>query len=171
MLQLLFLRHGIAVEHGAPGYEMDDDARPLTAKGRRVARAVARGLLRLADPDVILTSPLPRARQTAYIVGEVLGVEVVETPLLGLEFNPLHLMDALEFALATTGCSELRQVVLVGHEPGFSATIGALVGPGLNMILKKTGLARVDVADLRLNGGQLRWLLPPGHLRRIGKGG
>ena len=168
-MQLLFLRHGIAVDHGAPGYEDNDDARPLTDKGRRVTKAVARGLQRLAEPDLILTSPLPRARETADIVGAALGVQVVETPLLGLGFNPLQLMDALELAQTTLGDAPLRQVVLVGHEPSMSGTIGALVGPGLNLLLKKTGLARVDVADTRLNGGQLRWLLPPGHLRRLGK--
>lgn len=170
-MQLFFLRHGIAVEHGAPGYETDDNARPLTDKGRRLARKVGRGLHRLAKPDIILTSPLPRARETADIVGEVLGVPVVETPLLGLDFTPLQLMEALELAQSTLGEAPLGQAVLVGHEPSMSATIGALVGPGLNLLLQKTGLARVDVADARLNGGQLRWLLPPGHLRRIGKGG
>ena len=168
-MQLLFLRHGIAVEHGAPGYEDNDDARPLTDKGRRVTRAVARGLKTLAAPDVILTSPLPRARETADIVGEVLNVQVIETPLLSPNFNPPQLIDALELALTTTGRSELSQVVLVGHEPSMSATVGALVGPGLNLLLKKTGLARVDVTDLSMTGGQLRWLLPPGQLRRLGK--
>lgn len=168
-MQLLFLRHGIAVEHGAPGYEDNDDARPLTDKGRRLAPAVARGLKTLAEPDVILTSPLPRARQTADIVGQVLDVRVIETPLLGLGFNAPQLIDALQLALTTTGHPELKQVVLIGHEPSMSATIGALVGPGVNLLLKKTGLARVDVEGLHLAGGQLRWLLTPGHLRRLGK--
>ena len=35
-MQLFFLRHGIAVDHGAPGYETNDDARPLTDKGIKV---------------------------------------------------------------------------------------------------------------------------------------
>ncbi|MCW5850016.1 MAG: histidine phosphatase family protein [Anaerolineae bacterium] len=168
-MQLLFLRHGIAVDHGAPGYEDNDDGRPLTDEGRRVARGVARGLKTLAEPDVILTSPLPRARQTADIVGAVLKVQVIETPLLGLSFDPPQLMEALQLALTTTARAELSQVVLVGHEPSMSTTVGALAGPGLNMLFKKTGLARVDVADLSLAGGQLRWLLTPGHLRRLGQ--
>ena len=33
-MNLFLLRHGIAVEHGTPGYERDAD-RPLTPKGER----------------------------------------------------------------------------------------------------------------------------------------
>ena len=61
------------------------------------------------------------------------------------------------------------KVILVGHEPSFSETIGMLVGPGLRLTLKKNGLARVDVASPTPSVGQgtLRWLLTPSQLRRL----
>ncbi|MBM3462072.1 MAG: phosphohistidine phosphatase SixA, partial [Armatimonadetes bacterium] len=68
MMDLYILRHGIAYDHGHPDYP-DDDSRPLTPKGRRRTRRIARGMRDLGLRfDAILTSPLPRARQTAEIV-------------------------------------------------------------------------------------------------------
>src|SRR6267154_2788646 len=74
MMRLYLLRHGIAVAHGTPGVAETD--RPLTPKGEKRVRQIAEGLERLGiEPDRILTSPLPRARRTAEIVAEVLGLE------------------------------------------------------------------------------------------------
>lgn len=167
-MQLYFLRHGIAVEHGTPGYEDNDDARPLTDKGIRVTQQVAQALKTLVKPDVILTSPLPRAKQTADMVGETLKVRVVVTDHLGLNFSIHRLAEALKLGMAATDSPQLAQVILVGHEPSMSSTIAALVGSDLQLVLKKTGLARVDVEAVSLSGGQLRWLLTPGHLRQMG---
>ena len=65
-MRLLIIRHAAAVERGTPG--LGDDDRPLTPKGKSRFRAAAKGLARIvARPDVLLTSPLPRARQTAEI--------------------------------------------------------------------------------------------------------
>ena len=166
-MQLYFLRHGVAVDHGAPGYEDNDDARPLTPDGIDLAQRVAKALAAMAPADIILTSPLPRARQTADITAQALGVDVVETGLLGLSFNRDGLAEALREAEAGRR-KALRKVMLVGHEPSMSQTIGALVGPGLRLVLKKNGLARVDVQGPDLGGGELRWLLTPGQLKRLG---
>ena len=63
-MKLYFLRHGQA---DWPNWEGPDDDRPLTEAGREEVQAVAQLLVRLkAAPDLILTSPLPRAAQTAY---------------------------------------------------------------------------------------------------------
>jgi phosphohistidine phosphatase len=167
-MQLYFLRHGIAVDHGALGYEHDDDARPLTEEGIWLTQQVAVALKKLVKADVILSSPLPRAKQTADIVSQAMGVPLIETPLLGLSFNRERLDSALLAAQAARDPKRLKRVILVGHEPSMSETIGALVGPGLSLRLKKTGLARVDVNDIGLGDGTLRWLLTPGHLRRLG---
>jgi phosphohistidine phosphatase len=167
-MQLYFLRHGIAVDHGAPGYEHDDDARPLTEEGIWLTHQVAAALKKLVKADIILSSPLPRARQTADIVGQAIGVPIIETPALGLNFNRQRLDSALLEVQAARDPKRLKRVILVGHEPSMSETIGALVGPGLTMRLKKTGLARVDVDAAGLGDGTLRWLLTPGHLRRMG---
>src|SRR5579871_4658730 len=71
--RLILLRHGLAVPHGTEGF--DDDERPLTEKGERRVRQVARSLKRLGIKlDKVLTSPLPRASRTAEIVADVLNV-------------------------------------------------------------------------------------------------
>ena len=65
-MKLLLIRHAAAVPRGTPG--IPDDERPLTPKGKAKFRVAARGLARIARrPDVLLTSPLPRARATAEI--------------------------------------------------------------------------------------------------------
>src|ERR1700730_16657974 len=65
-MRLLIIRHAAAVPRGTPG--IPDDDRPLTPKGEAKFRVAAQGLARITDrPDVLLTSPLPRARVTADI--------------------------------------------------------------------------------------------------------
>src|SRR5205807_5014428 len=67
-MDLYLVRHAVAFEHGDPAYP-DDDERPLTEKGRRQCRKAAAGFLELVDaPALILTSPLPRATQTAELL-------------------------------------------------------------------------------------------------------
>lgn len=69
-MQLLIIRHAVAVDRDDFTGD-DDDLRPLTADGRRKMRRIATGLHRItARPDLLVTSPLVRARQTADIVGE-----------------------------------------------------------------------------------------------------
>src|SRR4029434_10395463 len=74
-MNLYLMRHGIAVAADQPGIE-SDSGRPLTAKGTKRMRQAARGLRRLGVSfDTVLTSPFLRARQTAEIVAESLGLE------------------------------------------------------------------------------------------------
>ena len=71
-MKLTIIRHGIAVPSGAEG--IADDDRPLTNKARRRFQEVARGLAEIcARPDVLLTSPLPRAAETAEIAAAAWG--------------------------------------------------------------------------------------------------
>ncbi|HLE44873.1 MAG TPA: phosphoglycerate mutase family protein, partial [Methylomirabilota bacterium] len=71
-MRLLIIRHAIAVPRGTPG--IPDDDRPLTPRGRRRFQKAARGLARIAGrPDVLLTSPLIRARATAEIAAKAWG--------------------------------------------------------------------------------------------------
>src|SRR5205823_13526555 len=73
-MNLYILRHGLAVEHGATGYQRDAD-RPLTPKGKRKLGQIADAMeaLKLSF-DLILSSPYTRARQTAEIVADALHV-------------------------------------------------------------------------------------------------
>lgn len=154
-LRLYFLRHGLA-DH--PDFTGDDDNRPLTRDGEVRLRRQAEFLAGLdLDLDIILTSPLTRAVQTAAIVAARLGLadQVLEEPRLGHGFG----VESLAAILADLPPNQQR-ILLVGHEPGLSTVIGGITG-GSEVVCKKGGLARVDIdggADLH---GRLVWLLPP----------
>ena len=152
---LYFLRHGLAGVRKE--WKGDDARRPLTKKGIKnmwtQARTIARLDLRL---DVILTSPLTRAFQTADIVARELNM--VEQLEQGERLAPGFDRDNLEQVLADH--PDAKNIMLVGHEPDFSLTISALTGGG-KVILKKGGLARVDITATDPLQGGLVWLLPP----------
>lgn len=151
---LYFLRHGQADRSAWNG---PDDLRPLTPYGRRRLEEAAVALDRLeVRPDLILTSPLTRALQTAEITAEGLGLEdrLVEDPRLGHVFGFRQLTAIVN---ENTDCGAL---LLVGHEPGFSTTVSALTG-GSNIVFKKGGLARVDLYATDPPAGDLVWLLAP----------
>ena len=154
-MKVYFLRHGIAANREE--WSGDDAQRPLTAQGRKCMEHEGKALAKFGlEPDVILTSPLKRAKETAEIVAERLGLEdrLVEDERLAGGFE-LQLLRAL-----LDDHRDAKSLMLVGHEPDFSRTVGQLVG-GARIDLKKGGIARVDLADATARDGELVWLLPP----------
>ena len=140
---IYLLRHGDA-EDG----QGDDDARRLTSKGKRQARAAGLSLAALeAGIDACLASPKLRAAETAALACAALAIEPEPTPgLRGGSF------DALALAAGR------GDVLLVGHEPDFSAAVARLTGASVKM--RKGGLAVVD-------GSTLVALLRPAELAAI----
>jgi phosphohistidine phosphatase len=133
----------------------DDDLRPLTRKGRTQAERLGAFLdAHGVRPDTIISSPLVRARQTAEIVAEALGMTIRTDERLGKGFGKRELWDLL----AETGA---REVMLVGHDPDFSSLLAYLVDT-VGISMRKGALATVDL-DTKLGDGegQLRWLVPP----------
>ena len=164
-MRLLIVRHAIAVAHGTPGVR--EDARPLTPRGQKRFRAAARGLARICRrPDVLLTSPLARARQTAQIAAEAWGkVEPVEAPALaGGSFEQIA-------AVVETHAGK-KLVALFGHEPDVSSLVARLLGTSDSerLTFKKGGAALVDVPGRMADGGALVWYAPPRLLRAAGGG-
>jgi phosphohistidine phosphatase len=156
--RIYFLRHGKAAPRAT--WEGDDGLRPLTPEGEALMRLEARGIRRLGlAPGVILTSPLVRARQTAEIAAEALGLRdrLVEDARLA------HGFDARCLERLAAERPEATELMVVGHEPEFSATIAELIGGG-SVDMKKGGLARVDVGGPGLEDGVLAWLLTPSQL-------
>jgi phosphohistidine phosphatase len=157
-LRLFFLRHGKAMARA--DWREDDGLRPLTPEGERLMHAEAPAIGRLTRGlELILTSPLARARRTAEIVAEDLGLEAVlrDEPQLG------HGLDGEVLRGIVASVPDLTSLMVVGHEPDFSMTIGELIGGG-RVDMKKGGLARVDVTGPRLDDGVLAWLLTPAQL-------
>ncbi len=155
-LKLYFLRHGQA---NWENWTKADDERPLTKKGLKEITAIANALRKLeVHPNVILTSPLPRAWETANVVSQALNIEYETSPLLAPGFD----LNALRQLLNEHND---RDILFVGHEPDFSAIIAALTGGNVRMA--KAGIARVDLADGANLTGQLIWLIPPKVLKEI----
>ena len=154
-MQVYFLRHADATW---PNWDRPDDERPLTKKGKKQSRRVGKWLANHGvNPSVVLTSPLPRASETAEIAVNEIGAQVQVEPALGKSFNAQQLMPLL---VKYAG----QDIVLVGHEPDFSTVIGALTGGAVK--LAKAGVARVDVGDARAGRGELVWLLTPNILKK-----
>jgi phosphohistidine phosphatase len=146
-MRLYFLRHGAA---DWPDWTKPDEERPLTKAGRKEVHQVGEFLATFkARPDVILTSPLPRAAQTADIAAEHFKVRAREEKLLAPGFQIEDLTRLLR--------KYPQQILmLVGHEPDFTSVIKALTGA--NLKLSKAGVA---LLDLNLQKGKLLWLFPP----------
>ena len=154
-LRLYFLRHGKAWSRA--DWREDDDLRPLTEAGEALMRAEGRAMKAMGlAPDVIVTSPLARARRTAEIVAAELGMSerLVEDRRLAYGFDARRLAEIVAREAAAAS------LMVVGHEPDFSATVAELTGGG-RVDFKKGGLARVDVRGSQLDDGMLAWLLTP----------
>jgi phosphohistidine phosphatase len=166
-MNLYLLRHGVAVEPGAPGYARDAD-RPLTPKGRRKLKEIAKGLQALDICfDLILASPYVRARQTAELVAQALGLR-----------RRLQFSDALVPGSSLKRLVELihhlepvpGELLLVGHEPFLSDLISLLLSgqTGLAITMKKAGLCKLALDALEAGRcATLEWLLAPKQLRLI----
>lgn len=161
-MRVLIIRHAIAVERGAPG--MSDDERPLTPEGERRFRKAAKGLASITRrPDVLLSSPLPRAHRTAEIAAKAWGkLTVTDAP--ALESGEFDAVVAL-----LEEHKDARLVALVGHEPSLSAILARLLGSrdGDRLTFRKGGAALVDLPGAPSEGGKLLWFLPPRLLRRL----
>ncbi len=137
------LRHGDA-EDGSP-----DAARPLTEEGEEQARATGRALARLGvQLDACVTSPKVRARDTARLACEQLGVEIAEDDRL--EGGPFDVGEV------TAGLGD--ELLLVGHDPDFSMAVHRETGAQVRM--PKGGIAAID-------RGELKVLLRPHELRAL----
>mgnify|MGYP001555041617 CR=1 FL=1 len=162
-MELILFRHGIAIDREDPDCPGEEE-RFLTEKGIARSHAAARGLARLGvAPDRIVSSPLLRARQTALIAAEELGIDpgtVEEWPELAYWIDPAATLRRL---------SRLRdgQVLLAGHRPHLDELLAAALGweNAAVTTLKKAGAACVDWFP---PAGELRWLLTPRALRDLG---
>lgn len=152
-MKIYFLRHGVAVE--SDEWQGDDATRPLTGDGRKAMEREAKAIAQMGiEPDLIITSPLVRAKETAAIAAEQLKMKPVEDARLAGDFGTKALSQILREH------ADAHSIMLVGHEPDFSRTIGELIGGG-RVDIKKGGLARVDVDGASLQSGELVWLIPP----------
>ena len=150
-MHLYLIRHAHALDGE------NDAARPLSPKGRKQIRSVAR-LLREAgvfDPAEIWHSPLRRAHETAAVLAKRLQSRARLREVAGLAPD-----DAADLIAKKLG--DLRYpVAVVGHEPQLSALASLLVVEAAappRFKMKKCAVLRLD----RVGGGwTVRWLVSP----------
>jgi phosphohistidine phosphatase len=163
--ELYLVRHGLAEERGDAW--PDDSKRPLTDEGMSRMRKAARGLERIGVAiDVVLTSPLVRARQTAEIVAGALDPRpsLVNVDSLAPDGTFAAVVADLEKH------SRKTRIALVGHEPMLGELAARLIGSRHAIEFKKGGVCRIDIEQLPPGGpGDLRWMLTPRILRALKK--
>ena len=168
-MRLILMRHGIATKRSQARRGSDAD-RALTAQGVSRVRKAAQGLRALkVAPRVVLTSPYLRARQTAELVAEGLGL-----PARRIVTSEALLPDAEPDLLYR----ELRErddpeALCTGHAPQLDQALALALGIGRNSAteLKKAGAAAIELMQWVPPRGRLIWLLGPAALRRLGRAG
>ncbi len=166
-MRIYILRHGLAGEADDPAWAGRDNERPLTEKGERKIRKLAKALRRRELIfEQILSSPYVRARQTAEIVAETLGL----AEALGVSEHLQPGADHGKLIDELAESSQLQNVLLVGHEPHLSQLMSLLISgdlQGVALTLKKGGLGKLRVEG-EIQAGRcasLEWLLPPSPLK------
>jgi phosphohistidine phosphatase len=155
--QLWVLRHAEAEPHGT----RSDSERRLTQRGEDQARAAGAALSRLQVTfAAVLYSPKTRAQQTAELAAEDWPEDQRE--LLSAHQPLASGFDGAQALQALSAIDADGRLLVVGHEPDLSRTVGDLTGARID--LKKGGLAVV-----RLEGvaGELAVLLRPRELALI----
>jgi len=158
-MRIFIVRHGIAEDSAAGG----DAVRELTEEGRKKMREAASGFVKLnAEADLICSSPLVRAVQTAEIIAKELDysgeVEIMRELSPGA--NPLEALEKLR------KFRKVERVVLAGHEPNCSELAGYLLGDA-RLEFKKGAICLIESASCTKGSGTLIWHLSPQALRLV----
>ena len=164
-MDLYLLRHGKAEPYGQ-AYP-SDHLRPLMEKGKRRTKRSVKGM-KAADVnvDLIVSSPILRARQTAEIVHDGLGIK-----------KPIEYSDSLASGSVTGVMSAIQAyysydgVMLVGHEPTLSELISTMSSGMYHVAfnLKPGGLCKLRVDTARIaQSATIEWFVTPKQLVAMG---
>jgi phosphohistidine phosphatase len=159
---LYFLRHASAGEHVANPKK--DEKRALDKEGIEQCGYIGRAMAALnVQVDVVVSSPLKRATQTASLVGNEIGyegklqIDAALRPGAGLA----------DFRKLLDKYSKQEAVMVVGHNPNLSQFLGSVIsdsGCEAAVDLKKGAVARVE---MRRTSGTLQWCLTPKAVRTL----
>jgi len=133
-----------------------DRDRPLAVRGRHDAAAIGRALARLDPaPSVVATSPALRARQTAETTTSAAGWGIRPTVREGLYGG------GIDEVLAVVLSTDADVMVLVGHEPAWSAAVAALTGASVRMVTAAVAAVEIPAGPALLGRGSILWMLTP----------
>lgn len=166
-MNLLLIRHGIAEDRFEFAKRAtNDDERPLTDKGIVRMREGSKGIRRLVPSlDVLASSPLTRARQTADVVQKAYGSP---RPMIAEALSPGREPEEIADWLGLLPTE--ATVAAVGHEPDLSELVGWLTtGERHGFVeMKKGGACLLEITGSpRACSARLEWLLTPRQLRLL----
>lgn len=156
------------VRHASAGEQMSnpkkDEKRPLDADGIEQCGYMGRALAALnVQPDVIVSSPLKRATQTASLIGNEIGYEAK------LQLEPAMRPEGsfADFRRMLDKYSKHEAIMLVGHNPSISDFLSKIIaksGCEAQIDFKKGAVARVETER---RAAILNWFLTPKLAREI----
>jgi phosphohistidine phosphatase len=152
MVTAYLVRH----EEAEPGQDIPDGHRALTGRGRTRMRETGKLVLKHAQIDVVYTSPLVRAVQTAEILVDALRMD---EPVLarGVIADPPDLTSIIDLVDRTP--AEVRGVAIVGHEPTLSELAAEMLNlPSYPRPFKKGSVLALDWDRLQRRA-KFRWLI------------
>lgn len=166
-MNLYILRHGDAEAQADSG---GDDARRLTVRGKEKIRAAAAGMRSLGLKfAAILTSPLPRAAETADIVAAAYANDPSPQVLPALVVG----VPAADAIAALGPLARHDSLLIVGHEPQLSGIVSMLLsgaGDAMHVRLKKGGCVALELPGRFERGSaELCWMMTARQLRRLRK--
>jgi phosphohistidine phosphatase len=166
-VKLLVIRHGPAEDPESWEAEgRDDRLRPLTPEGKKEVRRAVQGLATLVRTiDVLASSPLVRAVQTADVIAAEYGTKITTVDVLTPESDPDKAVQWLKQQPVDA------TIAMVGHEPHQSMFVGYLLTgtPASVIELKKAGACLLELENpIKPGRGALQWLLAPKMLRKLG---
>jgi phosphohistidine phosphatase len=162
-MQLFLLRHAEAEPDAA-----NDEARSLTAKGSKQAESIGKFCREHCFvPEMILSSPLTRAKETARLVARELDlpklVRIEDFLRAGMTAEPAisGLREFLQDLMKQEKKSEKVSIMLVGHEPDFSELAGVLIGGRAESVhFRKAALMGLTLQELKPGAGTIEFLIP-----------
>jgi phosphohistidine phosphatase len=165
MKNIYFLKHAFAGQPEA--VEVDDD-RPLTKSGITKMEKSAESIANIVKSfDLIISSPLKRADQTASIIAREIGYKgkIEHSDFL----RPGAQIGGLMSSLAKYGRAQKQSILLIGHDPDISKMISSLTGINPDSIeFTKSAFCNIEVTSFSARAkGKLIWLLQPKLLRMI----
>lgn len=168
-MYLYLIRHGIAVDLDliGPDLHINDRLRPLTKVGRKRTNKVAKHLSKSGVSfDLVLTSPLIRAEQTAHIL---IKHQLSPRLLYCEDLAPSGtLSDWLTWWESQSAHTHTSKLALVGHEPNLGEWAELLIFGSVQhkLILKKCGIIGLEFPEgkIAIGNAQLNCLISPKYL-------
>lgn len=137
-MTLLLIRHATAAAHGLVG---GDFVRNLVEKGHEQSQRVGRFIKKHElTPDIVLSSPVLRAKETAKILAAEGCPKPIIKPWLACGMRPEIALEELK------AYQQFNRVAMVGHEPDFSALVEHILGAETYSIrVKKASIISLEL--------------------------